>query len=439
MKTLKQPSRRMLPALRCVAAVILSVPLSPVSARAGDELVEPHAVEDVVARDADDAYAQLELLAEVLLTVKQHYCEPHTYEELVHGAIQGLLQSLDPHSAFMEREEYQGMRDDTSGSYGGIGIHIAVKDGMLTIIAPIEDTPGFRAGLQSGDRILAVDGERTIGLSLKDALKKLRGPKGSRVVLTVLSEGGKDSRDVEVVRDEIEVSSVKGARILRDGIAYVRVTQFAYPTSELLVAELRKLDEAGMNALVLDLRGNPGGLLNAAVEVAQLFLARDATIVTTRGREGTPAQERVALGRTRYLDVPMAVLINGGSASASEIVAGALQDHRRAVLIGETSFGKGSVQSVIQNRKSDATAIRLTTAHYYTPGGRLIHGVGIEPDIPVYVTADDWRRVQTRRAHIETPAVFGESDKAAFADAVDHQLQRAVDLLQAIKIFRLSR
>ncbi len=390
----------------------------------------------IATADPDDAYEQLELLAEIMLLVKKHYCEPRTYEALVHGAIQGLLQSLDPHSAFMESEEYRGMRDDTSGSFGGIGIHIALKDGMLVVIAPIEDTPAFRAGLQSGDRILAVDGERVVGISLKDAVAKLRGPKGSQVILTVIGEGAKDSRDVAIIRDEIDVPSVKGACLLRDGVAYVRVTQFAFPTAELLLSELQKLDKAGMNALVLDLRGNPGGLLNAAAEVAQLFLERNALIVSTRGREGGEApQERRAVGRTRYVDIPMAVLINGGSASAAEIVAGALQDHHRAVLIGETSFGKGSVQSVIQCKASEGTAIRLTTAHYYTPNARLIHGIGIEPDVPLYLTPEEWRRVQTHRAHRENPAVYSEAERALYADVVDRQLQRAVDLLQAIKVF----
>jgi carboxyl-terminal processing protease len=391
----------------------------------------------VTAPAADNVYKQLELLAEIMLLVKRHYCEPRTYEALVHGAIQGLLQSLDPHSAFMEEDEFQGMRDDTSGSFGGIGIQISLKDGMLVIIAPIEDSPAFRAGLQSGDRILAVDGERIVGISLKDAVGKLRGEIGSQVVLTVIGDGDKDSRDVTVIRDEIDLPSVKGACLLHDGVAYVRVTQFAIPTAELLVGELRKLDAAGMNALVLDLRANPGGLLNSAAEVAQLFLERKALIVTTRGREGGgQEQERRAAGGTRYLDLPMAVLINGGSASAAEIVAGALQDHHRAVLIGETSFGKGSVQSVIESRMFRGTAIRLTTAHYYTPGGRLIHELGIEPDIPLYLTPEEWRRVQINRAHRENPAVYSAAERADYADVVDRQLQRAVDLLQAVKVFR---
>ncbi len=388
------------------------------------------------ADNAESAYGQMELLTEMLLQVKKHYVEERTYDELMEGALRGLLQSLDQHSVFMNADEYEDMREDTQGEYGGIGIHIGLRDGILTVIAPIEDTPGFRAGLQSGDKIVKIEGERTMGITLREAVTKLRGPKGEKIAISVLGEDDTEPREVEIVRDVIEVSSVKGARIIRDGIAYVRITQFAEPTARLLHAELEELESEGMQALVLDLRSNPGGLLNQSVLVAEMFLKSGMLIVSTKGRTGvTQSSERKARGRAPYLEKPIAVLINGGSASASEIVAGALQDHKRAILVGQTTFGKGSVQSVIGSRTDGESAIRLTTAYYYTPSGRLIHETGIDPDVPVYLGREEWRKVQLRRAHLENPDVYRDEEKAEFADVVDRPLERAVDLLQAVMIF----
>jgi len=388
------------------------------------------------ADSAESAYVQMELLTEMLLQVKKHYVEERSYEELMAGALRGLLQSLDPHSVFMDADEYKDMREDTQGEYGGIGIHIGLRDGVLTVIAPIEDTPGFRAGLQSGDKIVKIEGERTMGITLREAVTKLRGPKGEKITISVLSEDDPEPHEVEIVRDVIEVPSVKGGRLIRDGVAYVRITQFAEPTTRLLHGELERLKDEGMRALVLDLRSNPGGLLKQAVLVAETFLKRGTLIVSTKGREGVnKSAERKARGSDPYLDIPVAVLINGGSASASEIVAGALQDHKRGILVGQTTFGKGSVQSVIASRTDGESAIRLTTAHYYTPSGRLIHEIGIDPDVPVYLEREEWRRVQIRRAHLETPDVYRDEEKEEYADVIDRPLERAVDLLQAVMIF----
>lgn len=388
------------------------------------------------ADSAESAYVQMELLTEMLLQVKKHYVEERSYEELMAGALRGLLQSLDPHSVFMDADEYKDMREDTQGEYGGIGIHIGLRDGILTVIAPIEDTPGFRAGLQSGDKIVKIEGERTMGITLREAVTKLRGPKGEKITISVLSEDDPEPHEVEIVRDVIEVPSVKGGRLIRDGVAYVRITQFAEPTTRLLHGELERLKDEGMRALVLDLRSNPGGLLKQAVLVAETFLKRGTLIVSTKGREGVnKSAERKARGSDPYLDIPVAVLINGGSASASEIVAGALQDHKRGILVGQTTFGKGSVQSVIASRTDGESAIRLTTAHYYTPSGRLIHEIGIDPDVPVYLEREEWRRVQIRRAHLETPDVYRDEEKEEYADVIDRPLERAVDLLQAVMIF----
>lgn len=394
----------------------------------------------IAGEDPTSAYDEMELLTEVMLLIKKHYVDEKSYEEITQGALQGMLSALDPHSSFLDAEAYTNIQEDTSGRFSGIGIHVGLRDGLLTIIAPIEDTPGFRAGLQSGDRILKIDGKKTSGMSLRDAVSLMRGSKGEKVVLAIGREDEEGPRDVEIVRDDIEVPSVKGGRIIRDGIGYIRITQFAEPTAAALQEKLDSLATNGMEALVLDLRNNPGGLLKSAIQVAQKFLKKGALVVTTRGRATVLDEMRVeARGETHDLDYPMVVLINQGSASASEIVAGALQDHHRAVLIGDTSFGKASVQSVIKLRADGKSAVRMTTAHYFTPSGREIHEKGIDPDIPIELSVEEWRRVQIRRAHIENPGVFPKEDVEKHADVVDRQLERAVDLLQALRIFREQR
>jgi carboxyl-terminal processing protease len=399
-----------------------------------------HAADDGtndVAESKADAYEQIELLSEVFLHVKKQYVEEKTYEQITTGALNGMLRSLDPYSAFLGREEYSNMRDDTEGHYGGIGVHIGIKKGILTVIAPIEDTPGYRAGLQSGDRILAVNGEKTEGLTIREAVKKLRGPKGESVTILIGQVSDGTEREVDIIRDVIELPSVKGTRIVDDGVGYVRITQFARPTADLLQKALDSLQQEDMQALVLDLRSNPGGLLFSAIEVAEKFLKKNQVIVTTKGRKGVyPEKVSKARGDKHYTGFPVAILVNGGSASASEIVAGALQDHKRAVLVGSTTFGKGSVQSVIKLRADNETAIRLTTAHYYTPSDRLIHGTGIDPDIPVLLEPGEWRNVQMARSRTESPELYSDEEKSEYADVVDKQLERAVDLLRAVKIFR---
>jgi len=415
----------------------------PVAAKAPE--ADPVAVDEpatnvtdvATALDEDSAYPHVELLARALLQIRKFYVEEKSYQDITYGAIHGMLQGLDEHSSFLEAEDYEEMQEDTSGKFSGIGVTIGVSDGVLTVIAPIEDTPAYRAGLQTGDRIIEIDGEKTTGVMLRDVVKKLRGDPGTTVTITVQSEDGEEQRTVEIVRDDIVVPSVKGVRIVRDGVGYIRLTQFAKPTTNDLQRALDALTGQGMNALVLDLRGNPGGLLSAAVGVAEKFLEKNDVIVTTRGRPGV--QDEIvtrAGGDVRLTGFPMVILVNGGSASASEIVAGALKDHHRAVLVGTRTFGKASVQSVIPINEEETMAVRLTIAYYYTPSGALIHKVGILPDIEINLTPPMWRQVLLRRAHTETPEMFSEEARAETAEVVDIQLERAVDLLQGIRLFQ---
>lgn len=396
---------------------------------------KPDAAKKEVKDDRDAAYDKIELLTEALLHVKRQYVEEKTFDEIINGAINGMLQSLDPHSVFLEPRAFEEIQEETSGKYGGIGIQMGIKDGFLVVISPIEDTPAYKAGLQAGDKILKIDGEKTLKMKIEDAVKKIRGTKGTKVVLTIRRVDDDEQKDIEITRDDIDVPSVKGAAMVGDGVGYVRVTQFALPTAVSLNDAVKKLKGQGMDALVLDLRNNPGGLLTSAIDVSQLFLPKGTKVVTIRGRKGVADKdEKAAKGEDHYTDFPMAILLNGGSASASEIVAGALQDNKRAVIVGETSFGKGSVQSVIGLKADKKSALKLTTAYYYTPADRLIHDKGIEPDIPVYVTRKEWRSVLIRRVQLENPERFTKEDKEEYKDAVDRPLQRAVDLLQGLKV-----
>jgi carboxyl-terminal processing protease len=420
------------------AALALAViPPGALAQRPGE--VEP--VPPSVTNEHELAYDQMEVLAEAMLYIRKHYITEKSYSNIVNGALHGMLTALDPYSAFLDREELDAMQEDTDAQFGGIGIQIGMRDGVLTIITPIEDTPGYRAGLLAGDRILAIDGHKTQGMAIPEAMLKLRGPKGSTVRLTVLGRQADEPREVQVVRDEIVVPTVKGARILRNGIGYMRIVQFSQPTAASVREKMEQLIQKGMTALILDLRNNPGGLLVSAIEVSQLFLDRGAVVVSIKGRAGEDEDKKPSFSRGAFHwnKGPMVVLIDGGSASAAEIVAGALQDHGRAVLVGDTTFGKGSVQSVIRLRPTGECALKLTTAYYYTPSGRLIHEKGIDPDIKVAVTPDAWRSAQLRRERVENPEAFTEQERAEYASATDAALARAIDLLEAVKIFKSTR
>jgi len=395
----------------------------------------------------EDTYEKLKVFTEILSLVQSNYVDEVKSKELIYGAVKGMLETLDPHSAFMAPEVFREMQVETQGSFGGLGIEITVKDRTLTVVAPIEGTPADHAGIQPGDRIIKIEGQPTKDLTLMDAVRKLRGPKGSKVTITILREGSLEPLDVTLVREVIEVKSVR-SKDLGDGIYYVRLSSFQERTTKDLERVLEQAQKAGSTALILDLRNDPGGLLNQAVAVSDMFLDKGQLIVYTQGRVKNQDLRFTAEHSNGFPRWPMVVLVNGGSASASEIVAGALQDWKRAVILGTKTFGKGSVQTVIP--LSDGSGLRLTTAKYFTPRGRSIHGIGIMPDILVElpkpdVSAQRQREEEARRlAPAERPRdqrigdQEGEGVEVGRRDVVDLQkdvqLQRAMEILKATRI-----
>ncbi|HWV08659.1 MAG TPA: S41 family peptidase, partial [Pseudomonas sp.] len=323
----------------------------------------------------------LRTFAEVMDRIKAAYVEPVSDKTLLENAIKGMLSNLDPHSAYLEPEAFLELQESTSGEFGGLGIEVGMEDGFVKVVSPIDDTPASKAGIQPGDLIVKIDGQPTKGLSMMEAVEKMRGKAGSKILLTLVREGGKPF-DVELTRAVIKVKSVK-SQLLEDGYGYIRITQFQVNTGEEVgkaLAKLRKDNGKKLRGLVLDLRNNPGGVLQAAVEVSDHFLKK-GLIVYTEGRIANSELRFSADPADASEGVPLVVLINGGSASASEIVAGALQDHKRAVLMGTDSFGKGSVQTVLP--LNNDRALKITTALYFTPNGRSIQAQGIVPDIEV--------------------------------------------------------
>ncbi|MEO5632151.1 MAG: S41 family peptidase [Nitrospiraceae bacterium] len=327
---------------------------------------------------ATETYEELKTFSEVLTQVQKNYVDETKVKDLVQGAIRGMLSTLDPHSAYMTPDMYKEMQVETKGEFGGVGIQIGVKENRLAVIAPIEGTPAYRAGIKSGDFITKVNDETTKDLTLMDAVQKMRGPKGSKINLTIQRDGTPDPLQFTLVRDTIKIESVK-SKVL-ENIGYVRLTQFQESTGRDLSKVLKQFKDQKLQSTILDLRNNPGGLLTSAVEVSEQFLPGGKLVVYTKGRE-SKKDEWIAKGKDQMDDSPMIILVNEGSASASEIVAGALQDYGRAVIVGTTSFGKGSVQTILP--LGDGSGLRLTTAKYYTPKGRSIQSTGITPDIVV--------------------------------------------------------
>ena len=335
-----------------------------------------------VSKVTDNAatYEQLRLFTEVLSIVQNQYVDEVPPKELIYSAIKGTLRGLDPHSSFLDPESYRDMQVETSGSFGGLGIEITLKDDILTVVAPIDGTPAYRAGLHTGDRIIKIDGLSTKDMQLADAVKRMRGKPGSKVTISVVREGWTEPKDFDIVREQIRVQSVKTTE-MGEGVEYLKLRQFQEQSPHDLEAALDKLSKNGMKALILDLRNNPGGLLTAAVEVSEKFIDDGKLVVYTEGRVRNQNMRFSAHAKRGYSQMPMVVLVNQGSASASEIVAGALQDWGRATIVGTQTFGKGSVQTIIP--LSDGSGLRLTTAKYFTPKGRSIHGKGITPDVIV--------------------------------------------------------
>jgi carboxyl-terminal processing protease len=369
--------------------------------------------------------------------------------ELIQGAISGMLQQLDPHSSFMTPEAFQQMRMDTSGEFTGIGIEISVEDGQLTVVSPIEDTPAFRAGLQPGDQILEIDGHSTKDITIMDAVKMIRGPRGTAVELMILSPGETTPRKVTIIRDVIPVHTVKLFE-LEPGVLLIRLTSFRETTLNDLEEAFRKKDTTSYKGLILDLRNNPGGLLNQAVAVADAFLSA-GRIVYTKGKAPQAEMNFEASQAVLDKDTPMVVLINAGSASASEIVAGALQDHDRALIIGERTFGKGSVQTIIP--LADGSGIKLTTALYYTPSGRSIQAKGIDPDIlvpfvppsndkddrtPIVREGDLNRHLEVGPHQPQVP-VRSKSQQIQEMLERDNQLRLALEMVKALPRLRALR
>jgi len=393
------------------------------------------------AAEKDSPYSSLELFSFVLEKVRKDYVDGQklTYQDLVYGALKGMLNTLDPHSEFMEPEKYKELQNDTQGAFGGLGIVVSMKDNFVTVVAPMDDSPGFKAGIMSGDRIIRIDGVSTEKMSLPDAVKSLRGDPGSEVKLSVFRPSSGQIQDFKLTRSVITVDMVKDVHgkkefpLGEDKIGYIRLVQFGEKTSDDLEQALTRLKKEGMQGLVLDLRWNPGGLLDQAVDVCEKFLPRGQLIVSTEGRNAAQNSRRTANGHGDELHgMPIVVLINLGSASASEIVAGCLQDLKRAIVLGEKSFGKGSVQSILPLQ--DGSALRLTTAKYYTPSHKVIHEEGITPDIAVPMSDLEERDIQLQRAPGGLESL-PEKDRERVSNAQDPQLDRAMDLLKGIPLF----
>jgi carboxyl-terminal processing protease len=390
------------------------------------------------AKDSPDA--NLERFADVLEKVRSSYVDGTnlTYHMLITSALKGMVGSLDPHSEFMDADDYQQLQDDTEGQFGGLGLVVAMKDGFVTIVAPMDDTPGFRAGILSGDRIIKVEGQNVEKAPLPDVVKQLRGKPGTQVSLTIQRAPGV-VKNFTITRAVINMDMVKDINgkkefpLRADKIGYVRITQFGDQTGDELEAALQKLKKQGMKALIIDLRWNPGGLLDEAVKVCEKFLPRGQLIVTTEGRDPKENSVLRADGHGDELKgMPIVVLVNLGSASAAEIVTGCLQDLHRAFILGEKTFGKGSVQSIFP--LDDGSALKLTVAKYYTPSHKVIHQHGITPDSLVPMSDAEQANLIIQRSPGGLEAL-DEKDRARVENSRDNQLDRAEDLLKSILIY----
>ena len=395
----------------------------------------------------EEKYKYLDLFGQVFDRVRSSYVEEVTDQELIEKAIDGMLSGLDPHSGFMNEEVFQEMQMDTEGKFGGLGIEITMEEGFVKVIAPIEDTPAYEAGVLAGDYIIQIDETPVFGLTLNEAVELMRGKKGEPIVITI-SRANTEPFEIEIIRDYIKIRSVKSEVL--NNIGYLRITSFNEQTESGLLNAIKKIEQENkIKGYVLDVRSNPGGLLTQAVKVTDIFLER-GEIVSTRGRDKKDIRRYRAKKSDRTNGKPLVVIIDGGSASASEIVAGALQDHKRAIIIGTQSFGKGSVQTIIPFQVSNSdnlTGIRLTTARYYTPSGESIQGKGIVPDIIIEqgeFESFDYKRFSESdlkdsldKNNEEDVEENADNELSEFEKRleIDYQLRRAFDLVQGVSLF----
>src|SRR6202051_3126198 len=389
-------------------------------------------------QDDDSGYSQIAIFAKAVQLVRQDYVDGNktSYHDLITAALKGMLGSLDPHSQFMDPSDFRDMQEDTRSRFNGLGIEVAIKNGLPTVVTPMEDTPAAKAGILSGDQILKINGASTERIDLQDVINHLRGAPGQKISLTLIRPATKEVKDYALERAEIKVQSVKGARLLDPDltgpfkIAYVRLIQFNEPTADELSKALGELQKQGMQALILDLRNNPGGLLNSAVDVCAQFLPPNTKVVSTQGRVASQQRDYSTSGASKERPhFPMAVLANEGSASGAEIVSGALKDLHRAILVGETTFGKGSVQNVMQ--LPDGSALRFTTAKYYTPSRQVIQGNGVTPNIRVPMSAEQERALFALRSAEN----IKPDEEKNIIKTKDSQMLRAIDALKGVMIY----
>ena len=407
--------------------------------------------------DAALPLKDLRAFVEILERVKSDYVEPVSDDKLLENAVRGMLSGLDPHSSYLDKDEFKDMNTTTTGKFGGLGIEVQMKDGLVFVVSPIDDTPAAKAGIQSGDYIVKINEDTVRGLSLKEAVDKMRGDPGSKISLTVLRQNADKPLTFDMKRDTINVASAKG-KMLEPGYGYLRISQFTATTAKLMLEELKKIKKDGeLRGLVLDLRNNPGGVLNGAVDVSDAFIEK-GQVVSIKGRDAESTRVFNATAGDELSGRPIVVLVNGGSASAAEIVAGALQDTRRAVIVGSKTFGKGSVQTILP--LANDSAIKITTARYYTPSGRSIQAEGIEPDItfhPVKISkadGDPFEGIREKeddlKGRLDNPNDAKDEAKKAEAKAAadkiaadeqslaetDYQLYEALNLLKGLTIAR---
>ena len=424
--------------------------------------------EESIEEPKPDTYNKLKIFSEVLSLIESNYVESVESDTIINGAIRGMVKALDPHTSYLPPASYKEMQVETTGKFGGLGIEISIRDGVLTVVSPIEETPAFKVGIKAGDKIIKIEEESTLDMTLQDAVSLLRGETGSPVTITIFRDSFKAPKEFTIVRAIIKVQSVVH-KLYKKDIGYIKIRSFSKNTSVDLDKALAELEKKEISKLILDLRNNPGGLLNQAVEVTDRFLNRENLIVYTKGRSDEQNMRFTSHDKVAGVSYPLIVLVNSGSASASEIVAGALQDLNRAIILGTPTFGKGSVQTIIP--LSDGSALRLTTARYYTPSGRVIQENGIEPDIiierkiPEELEEDDEKEPEEKtrlrrflrekdlKKHLKGKSSIGdvkeenneestikkeETEETAINEDLvkDNQLQHAVSLLSGWEVMK---